>query len=229
MSKRRHGGSPPVEAVAGNGLLDRRALLGRGIIFAGAMGTGAGASLTGAAAEPLQNDPWSLEMGAVVPPYQVPSRFEKDVIRTRSNPNNEFRNSHARTPHQLLQGTVTPNGLFFTISHSGLPDIDPAQHKLVIHGLVKQPLAYTVESLSRYRWSRACTSSNAAATRPMFSNRPFRAPELHGLCSNANGPASCCRPCWKRPASTPRPSGYWPKAPFARAESQRAGEALDTR
>src|SRR6266700_4502947 len=42
--------------VAGNGLLDRRALLGRGIMFAGATVAGAGASLTGAAAEPLKDD-----------------------------------------------------------------------------------------------------------------------------------------------------------------------------
>src|SRR5436853_1393102 len=180
--------APPLEPVAGNGLLDRRALLGRGIVFAGAMGTGAGTSITGAAAEPLQNDPWSLEMGAVVPAYQVPSRFEKDVIRTRSNPNNEFRNSHARTPHHLLQGTITPNGLFFTISHSGLPDIDPAQHKLVIHGLVKQPLIYTIESLSRYpmvtRTHFLECSGNSA---PMFSSEPLQvtAQALHGLVSNA--------------------------------------------
>ncbi len=147
--RKRRTASPPFEPVAGNGLLDRRALLRGGAMVAGAMT--AGAAVTSAAAEPpLQNDQWSLEMGSVVPAYQVPSRFEKDVVRTRSNPNNEFRNSHARTPHHLLQGTVTPNGLFFSISHSGLPDIDPAQHKLVIHGLVKQPLVYTVESLSRY-------------------------------------------------------------------------------
>ncbi len=127
-------------------------------------------------------------MGSVVPAYQVPSRFEKDVIRTRSNPNNDLRNSHARTPHHLLQGTVTPNGLFFSISHSGLPDIDPAQHKLVIHGLVKQPLVYTVESLSRYpmvtRMAFVECSGNSA---PMFSNEPFQATAqaLHGLVSNA--------------------------------------------
>src|SRR5215471_2477764 len=150
MAIRRGRKAPPMEPVAGNGLLDRRALLGRGIVFAGATTAGVGSVLTGAAAEPLKNDPWSLEMGSVVPPYQVPSRFEKAVVRRRSNPSNAFRNSHARTPHHLLQGTVTPNGLFFTISHSALPDIDPAQHKLVIHGLVKQPLVYTVESLSRY-------------------------------------------------------------------------------
>src|SRR5216684_8609799 len=166
--------SPPFEPVAGNGLLDRRALLRGGAMVAGAMTTSA--SLTGAAAEPLQNDPWSLEMGSVVPAYQVPSRFEKDVVRTRSNPNNEFRNSHARTPHHLLQGTVTPNGLFFSINHAGLPDIDPAQHKLVIHGLVKQPLVYTVESLSRYPMvTRMHFVECAGNSAPMFSNEPVQA------------------------------------------------------
>jgi sulfane dehydrogenase subunit SoxC len=185
--KRRDGASQPFEQVAGNGLLDRRALLGRGIVLAGAMGAG-GAAITGAAAEPLQNDPWSLEMGSVIPAYQVPSRFEKDVIRTRSNPDNEFRNSHARTPHHLLQGTITPNGLFFTIAHSGLPDIDPAKHKLVIHGLVKQPLVYTVDALSRYpmvtRTHFLECSGNSA---PMFSSEPLQvtAQGLHGLVSNA--------------------------------------------
>src|SRR5262249_23856748 len=110
MTSRKRRTAPPPEPVAGNGLLDRRALLGRGIMCAAATATGVGALLTGAAAEPLKDDPWSLEMGSVVPAYQVPSRFEKDVVRTRSNPNNEFRNSHARTPHHLLQGTVTPTG-----------------------------------------------------------------------------------------------------------------------
>src|SRR5262249_39315566 len=133
--KRHRGDLASPESVAGNGLLDRRALLGRGLVLAGAMGTGVGTSVTGAAAEPLKHDPWSVEMGSPVPAYQVPSRFEKNVVRTLSNPEHEFRNSHARTPHHLLQGTVTPNGLFFTIAHSGLPDIDPAKHKLVIHGL----------------------------------------------------------------------------------------------
>src|SRR6266852_6135130 len=90
--RKRRKEAPPLEPVAGNGLLDRRALLGRGIVFAGAMTTGAGTALTSAAAEPLTNVPSSLEMGSVVPAYQVPSRFEKDVIRTRSNPNNDFRN-----------------------------------------------------------------------------------------------------------------------------------------
>ena len=43
--RKRRNQPPPLEPVAGNGLLDRRALLGRGIVLAGAMTTGAGASL----------------------------------------------------------------------------------------------------------------------------------------------------------------------------------------
>jgi sulfane dehydrogenase subunit SoxC len=188
MTIRKRRKTPMLEPVAGNGLLDRRALLGRGIMFAGGMTAGAGASLTGAAAEPLKDDPWSEEVGAVVPPLQVPSRFEKDVVRTLSNPNRDFRTSHARTPHHLLRGTVTPNSLFFSICHTAVPDIDPAQHKLVIHGLVKQPMVYTLDALSRYptvtRMAFVECSGNSA---PMFSNQPVQATvqALHGLVSNA--------------------------------------------
>src|SRR4051794_32987980 len=179
---------PHVPDVAGNGLLDRRALLGRGIMFAGATAAGASASLTSAAAEPLKDDPWSLTMGAITPPRQEPSRFEKNVVRTLSNPNNEPRNSHARTPHHLLQGTVTPAALHFSINHSGLPDIDPEKHRLVIHGLVRQPKTFSLEDLSRYpmvtRMGFLECGGNSA---PMFSSEPFQgtAQALHGLVSNS--------------------------------------------
>jgi hypothetical protein len=75
------------EVVGGNGLMNRRALLGHGMFFAGAMGAGFGSSLTSAAAEPLADDPWSMVLGQTTPAYEVPSRFEKDVVRTLANPN----------------------------------------------------------------------------------------------------------------------------------------------
>src|SRR5262249_57834889 len=134
----RRGRTPSHDFVAGNGLVNRRALLGQGIAFAGAAGVGG--AVTGAAAEPIKDEAWSLEFGSIMPALQMPSRFEKDVVRTLSNPKGEFRNSHARTPHHLLNGTVTPNQLHFSINHAGVPDIDPAKHKLVIHGMVRQPL-----------------------------------------------------------------------------------------
>jgi sulfane dehydrogenase subunit SoxC len=186
-SKRR-GRGPGLESVAGNGLINRRTLLGQGVAVAGAMTVGAAGTLTGAAAEPLKDEAWSLEFGSVLPAVQTPSRFEKDVVRSLSNPKGEFRNSHARTPHHLLSGTVTPNSLHFSINHSGVPDIDPAKHKLVIHGMVRQPLEFTLESLSRYPLvTRMAFVECAGNSAPMFSNEPLQvtAQAIHGLVSNS--------------------------------------------
>jgi len=180
--------APIPEPVAGNGLIDRRILLGRGLAIAGAMGAGGAGALTGAAAEPLKDDPWSLEFGLNTPALQTPSKYEKDVVRSLTNPKAEFRNSHARTPHHLLNGTITPNSLHFSINHAGIPDIDPAQHKLVIHGMVRQPLEFTLETLSRYPLvTRMHFLECAGNSAPMFSSEPMQvtAQAIHGLVSNA--------------------------------------------
>ena len=185
-NKRSKSAQSEPEFVAGNGLLHRRALLGRGVLIAGAMGTGFGASLTGAAAEPLVEAPWSRRWGAVVPPYQVPSSFEKDVVRSVDNPDNVPRNSRARTPHHLLKGIITPNGLHFTICHGGVPNIDPAQHKLVIHGLVRRPLVFTLEDLERYPMvSRIGFVECGGNSAPLFAKEPLQenVQALHGLAS----------------------------------------------
>ena len=103
-----------VEQVAGNGLLHRRALLTSGtagIVGSGLVGTGLGVGLTGAAAEPLIDQPWDLEVGGDTPPYQTPSKRVANIARTLSNPKFEPRSSIARTPHHLLEGATTPNGL----------------------------------------------------------------------------------------------------------------------
>jgi len=175
-----------LQAAAGNGLIDRRALLGRGMVMAGAMGAGIGPASAGA--EPLAEDPWSLEFGDPMPPYQVPSKFEAKVARTLSNPDHEPRNSHARTPHHRLDGMTTPNGLHFTINHGGVPDIDPDKHRLVIHGMVKQPLEFTLETLSRYPMTSRVTFLECGGnSAPMFSPVPMQetVQALHGLVSCA--------------------------------------------
>src|SRR6267142_339467 len=174
-----------IEAVAGNGLLGRRAFL-RGSLAAAAV---TGYTFTkSASAETLADGPWSKVPGELVPPYGTPSRFEKNAVRTLSNPKGEPRTSHARTPHHLLNGTFTPNGLHFTISHSGNPDIDPEQHRLAIHGLVKRPLVFTLDSLSRYPLvSRMHFVECGGNSAPLFSNEPIQASvqALHGLVSCA--------------------------------------------
>ena len=180
--------SPQLEPIAGNGLLDRRALLGRGIAFAGAATTGVGTSLTSAAADPLTNGPWSLAPGVPIPPYGQPSKFEQKVVRTLSNPKLEPRGSAARTPHHLLNGTITPNGLHFVIARGGETEVDPEKHRLVIHGLVKQPMAYTLDTLHRYPMvSRVSFVECGGNSAPLYSNEPIQAnvQALHGLCSCA--------------------------------------------
>jgi sulfane dehydrogenase subunit SoxC len=67
-----------------------------------------------------------MEPGAPIPPYGVPAKYESKVVRTLTNPKNEPRTSQARTPHHLLDGTITPNGLHFVVARTGFPDIDPA-------------------------------------------------------------------------------------------------------
>src|SRR2546427_5452836 len=56
----------------------------------------------------------------------------------------------SRTPLQDTYGIITPSGLHFERHHSGVPDIDPAKHELLIHGLVEQPLVYTLGDLKRF-------------------------------------------------------------------------------
>src|SRR5258708_7690438 len=52
------------------------------------------------------------------------------------------------TPLQDYAGIITPAGLHFVQQHSShLPDIDPAQHRLTIHGLVDRPLSFTMDDL----------------------------------------------------------------------------------
>ena len=175
-----------LEVVAENGLLDRRTFLRSGAAFAAAVTGYTVARSAGAA--PLKDDPWSLVPGAISPSYEQRSRFEGKVVRTLSNPNGETRTSHARTPHHLINGTFTPNGLHFTIVHSGAPDIDPDKHRLLIHGLVKRPLVFTLDALHRYpmvsRMSFVECGGNSA---PFFSKEPIQASvqALHGLVSCA--------------------------------------------
>ena len=184
MASKHKGKSHEPVPVAGNGLLDRRMLLGRGIIFAGAVGTGA--SLTSVAAEPLAFDPWTLTPGIIIPAYGTPSKFEAKVVRTLTNPSGTPRTAQARTPHHLLDGTITPAGLHFVVSRSGIPDIDPAKHRLVIHGLVKQPMVFTLDALARYpKVTRIRFVECGGNSAPLFSKEPAQADvqAIHGMLS----------------------------------------------
>src|SRR5437660_7664645 len=83
--------------------------------------------------------------------YGTPAKYESKVTRTniQSQPGTTGSGS-SRTPLEALDGMITPSGLHFERHHSGVPDIDPDQHRLLLHGLVQRPLIFTVEALLRY-------------------------------------------------------------------------------
>lgn len=173
-----------LEVVAANGLLHRRAFLAGGGALAAAF-TGYRLGET-AFAQALTDEPSSRKAGVPVQEYGTPSPYEKHVVRTLSNPKGEPRTQHGRTPHHLIHGTITPNGLHFVISHSGNPDIDPARHKLVIHGLVRRPLVFTLDTLGRYPMvSRMGFLECGGNSAPLFSNEPLQTTiqAIHGLVS----------------------------------------------
>jgi len=55
----------------------------------------------------------------------------------------------SRTPLQDSYGILTPSSLHFERHHAGVPKIDPAQHQLMIHGMVDRPLVFSVAELKR--------------------------------------------------------------------------------
>src|SRR6266702_2282188 len=104
----------------------------------------AGARMTrSAAAAPLEIPPTG---------YGVPSKFENHVARRRTDVfvNRQNWSDWSMTPLQHQHGIVTPNGLIFERHHAGVPDVDPSTHKLAIHGMVKQPLVFSMDDLLRY-------------------------------------------------------------------------------
>ena len=173
-----------LEAVAANGLLHRRLFLtGSGTLAAG-LGL---LSATPMAAAPLEIPEWMKAPGSHMRPYGQPSAYENDVQRMVGGTPGVTGSGVSFTPLEKIHGTITPNGLHFERHHSGVPDIDPAQHKLLIHGLVERPLTFTMDALMRYptvtRIQFLECSGNSG--RSNLTAQPQQAPlgALHGLVS----------------------------------------------
>jgi sulfane dehydrogenase subunit SoxC len=114
--------------------------------------TGAGSGAAATSQPPLAPASWTLEPGTplVAPPYGQPASFEHDVIRRVARAPAMPGSGSAMTPLADLYGSITPNGLVYERHHAGVPAIDPDQHRLVVHGLVREPRIYTVDDVMRF-------------------------------------------------------------------------------
>ena len=164
--------------VAGGGLLDRRTFL-----KTAAIGFSSSVLMPARAAED-----WSTHAGSPVSDYGKPSSYvniKREQIRM--HPFGTEAGSSA-TPLQDLNGTITPNSLHFERHHSGIPNIDPARHKLTIFGDVKKPLQFSYGDLLSYPMEShlyfiECSGNSYRNTLPNPLN--LTAGALHGLVSCA--------------------------------------------
>jgi sulfane dehydrogenase subunit SoxC len=141
----------------------RRRFLKNGAALAGLAWAPAGAILapSSASGEPRVNAAGSLDvedlnaLDAVL--YGRRSRFVTTVrdIEGMSHPDmqpprpNPYRPG-ARTPLRDSVGIITPASLHFTTQHFyGIPDINPTEQKLLVHGMVERELVFTLEELKR--------------------------------------------------------------------------------
>src|SRR6266700_1042676 len=170
----------------------RRFLREGGALVGGAVVAGGLAGSKASAAENAENLPPNVPQWMKTPgdpmgsqPYGTPSTFEKDVVKNISKNLKQYLSAASRTPLQDLDGIITPNGLFYERHHGGVPTIDPAQHRLMLHGLVDRPLIFTMDDLRRFpsqsRIHFLECSGNPAYTKPFGKT----ASDLVGLLSCA--------------------------------------------
>lgn len=54
---------------------------------------------------------------------------------------------NSKAPLQKLVGGITPSDLHYERSHAGAPDLDPSKHRLLVHGMTRKQLVFSVDDL----------------------------------------------------------------------------------
>jgi sulfane dehydrogenase subunit SoxC len=163
--------------------LDRRGFLGAAGLAGAATALGGGAI---AANDKREADPLIMETqdaarylgeGVDKRPYGKPSPHESHVVR-RDVPwlTASAESSVNFTPLHELEGIITPSGLCFERHHAGIADIKPADHRLMIHGLVEKPLVFTMADIKRMPRSSRVYFLECAAN----SGMEWRGAQLNG-------------------------------------------------
>jgi sulfane dehydrogenase subunit SoxC len=139
---------------------DRRELLKHGAALAGGLTLGAVTPASGQTAAsgsqaPAHEHPYIKGSKELIA-YGDRSRFVTSVrishpVGGRPSPDLFGKVFHVATPLQDSVGVITPSSLHYVATTRGsfMPDIDPREHRLMIHGLVDRPLTFTMEDLKR--------------------------------------------------------------------------------
>lgn len=157
----------------------RRRLMRGGLGLTGALIAGrAGAETPDPLITRLQQWETGPGDGVDANPYGMPVKFEADVVRRNvewfsADPISAVNFS----PIHALDGILTPNGLCFERQHSGAAVIPPGDWRLMVHGMVDQPMVFTLEDLMRFpRVNRTYFLECAANT-----GMEWRGPQMDGV------------------------------------------------
>jgi sulfane dehydrogenase subunit SoxC len=100
---------------------------------------------------PLEVPQWTRTLGTpTASPYGKPSTFETKAIRSLYPGLKDTMSAYSTSPLQELDGIITPNGLFYERHHAGVPQINPAEHRLMIHGLTETALIFTMDEIRQF-------------------------------------------------------------------------------
>jgi sulfane dehydrogenase subunit SoxC len=93
--------------------------------------------------------------------------------------------STSATPIQDLFGTITPSDLHYEVHHSGIPTIVPTAYKLLLHGLVARPRAFTLDDLQRLPSETRTCFIECAGNYPVNAPPTATPQDLAGLMSQS--------------------------------------------
>lgn len=164
---------------AGNGLFDRRFFLRASVASS--------AILLSAKTPGAEREPWMNVPGVGLSELGLPSDHEAHIERVGISVQIGTTGAGvSRTPLEHLDGIITPSRLHFERHHSGVPEIDPDRHRLIVHGLVERPLAFDLDTLARYPMTSniqflECSGNSFTLLDP--SPPQTACGELHGLVS----------------------------------------------
>jgi sulfane dehydrogenase subunit SoxC len=172
---------------------NRRELLKSGAAFAGGLTLGAVAPALGqtpASGQAPAHDHPMIKGSKELIAYGERSRFVTSVriahpIGGRPSPDAFGKVFHVAAPLQDSVGVITPSSLHYVATTRGsfMPDIDPKQHTLMIHGLVDRPLTFTMEDLKRLPSVTRLHFIECAGNR--HNARQTNVQETHGMASCA--------------------------------------------
>jgi sulfane dehydrogenase subunit SoxC len=120
--------------------------------------------------------------------YGERSKFVTSIrtpVMERMSPDMYGLTFHVTTPLQDQLGIITPSSLFYVATHRGsyVPEINPAEHRLMIHGMVDRPLIFTMDELKRLPYVTRVFFVECAGNRAQARHKTVQ--ETHGLTSCA--------------------------------------------